>query len=161
MCILSRFWWVGPAAKAGACKSPTLTHRGFESRTHHSQPRNGAFLMPWNRAEGAEAMTDAATIDNAQQPQGGGFGGRPVHRTAEVWSLSSRRAWIGIGVCSVPATAWMSLSLFMSSVLRTCGDDSACAELLVTKNLGFCPLGASSTVIRAGTATGCFAWGRF
>lgn len=66
-------------------------------------------------------MTDAATIGNAQQPQGGGFGGRPVHRTAEVWSFSSRRAWIEIGVCSVPATAWMSLSLFMSSVLRTCG----------------------------------------
>lgn len=39
-------------------------------------------------------MTDAATIDNAQQPQGGGFEGRPVHRTVEVWSLSSRRAWI-------------------------------------------------------------------
>lgn len=66
-----------------------------------------------------------------------------------------------IGVCSVPATAWMSLSLFMSSVPRTCGDDSACAGLLVTENLGFCPLGATSTVIRAGTATGCFAWGRF
>ena len=106
-------------------------------------------------------MTDAATIDNAQQPQGGGFEGRPVHRTVEVWSLSSRRAWIEIGVCSVPATAWMSLSLFMSSVFRTCGDDSACAGLLVTENLGFCPLGATSTVIRAGTATGCFAWGRF
>lgn len=105
-------------------------------------------------------MTDAATIDNAQQPQGG-VGGRPVHRTAEVWSLSSWRAWIEIGVCSVPATAWMSLSLFMSSVFRTCGDDSACAGLLVTENLGFCPLGATSTVIRAGTATGCFSWARF
>ena len=79
-------------------------------------------------------MTDAATIDNAQQPQGG-VGGRPVHRTAEVWSLSSRRAWIEIGVCSVPATAWMSLSLFMSSVLRTCGDDSACAGLLVSMTI--------------------------
>ena len=76
-------------------------------------------------------------------------------------SLSSRRAWIEIGVCSVPATAWMSLSLFMSSVFRTCGDDSACAGLLVTENLGFCPLGATSTVIRAGTATGCFSWARF
>lgn len=153
MYILSRFWWVGPAATAGACKSPTPTHRGFESRTHHSQPRN--------RAEGAEAMTDAATIDNAQQPQGRGFGGRPVRRTAEAWSLSSRRAWIEIGVCSVPATAWMSLSLFMSSVPRTCGDDSACAGLLVTESLGFCPLGATSTVMRAGTATGCFSWVRF
>ena len=80
-------------------------------------------------------MTDAATIDNAQQPQGGGFEGRPVHRTVEVWSLSSRRAWIEIGVCSVPATAWMSLSLFMSSVLRTCGDDSACAGLLVSMTI--------------------------
>jgi len=58
-------------------------------------------------------MTDAATIDNAQQPQGGGFEGRPVHRTVEVWSLSSRRAWI-------ENECW-SLSLFMSSVPRTCG----------------------------------------
>ena len=66
-------------------------------------------------------MTDAATIDNAQQPQGGGFEGRPVHRTVEVWSFSSWRAWIEIGVCIVPAAAWMLLSLFMSSVPRTCG----------------------------------------
>ena len=36
-------------------------------------------------------------------------------------SLSSWRAWIEIGVCIVPATAWMLLSLFMSSVPRTCG----------------------------------------
>lgn len=50
-------------------------------------------------------------------------------------SLSLRRAWIEIGVCSVPATAWMSLSLFMSSVLRTCGDDSACAGLLVSMTI--------------------------
>lgn len=50
-------------------------------------------------------------------------------------SLSLRRAWIEIGVCGVPATAWMSLSLFMSSVLRTCGDDSACAGLLVSMTI--------------------------
>ena len=50
-------------------------------------------------------------------------------------SLSLRRAWIEIGVYSVPATAWMSLSLFMSSVLRTCGDDSACAGLLVSMTI--------------------------
>lgn len=37
------------------------------------------------------------------------------------WSLLLRRAWIEIGVCIVPATAWMLLSLFMSSVPRTCG----------------------------------------
>ena len=36
-------------------------------------------------------------------------------------SLSSWRAWIEIGVCIVPAAAWMLLSLFMSSVPRTCG----------------------------------------
>ena len=36
-------------------------------------------------------------------------------------SLSSWRAWSEIGVCIVPATAWMLLSLFMSSVPRTCG----------------------------------------
>ena len=50
-------------------------------------------------------------------------------------SLSLRRAWIEIGVCGVPATAWMSLSLFMSSVLRTCGDDSACTGLLVSMTI--------------------------
>ena len=36
-------------------------------------------------------------------------------------SLSSWRAWIEIGVCIVLAAAWMLLSLFMSSVPRTCG----------------------------------------
>ena len=36
-------------------------------------------------------------------------------------SFSSWRAWIEIGVCIVPAAAWMLLSLFMSSVPRTCG----------------------------------------
>ncbi len=39
----------------------------------------------------------------------------------EYASLSSWRAWIEIGVCIVPAAAWMLLSLFMSSVPRTCG----------------------------------------
>ena len=42
-------------------------------------------------------------------------------RCRQLRSLSSWRAWIEIGVCIVPAAAWMLLSLFMSSVPRTCG----------------------------------------
>ena len=75
--------------------------------------------------------------DNSRSPQGEcglKFLDRLVKRSVP-GSLSLRRAWIEIGVCGVPATAWMSLSLFMSSVLRTCGDDSACAGLLVSMTI--------------------------
>ena len=34
-------WWVGPAATAGVCKTPTRKQREFESRTHHTCGHGG------------------------------------------------------------------------------------------------------------------------
>lgn len=42
MGLRARFiWWVGPAATAGVCKTPTRKHREFESRTHHTCGHGG------------------------------------------------------------------------------------------------------------------------
>ena len=99
-------------------------------RRHESLPARGVWIeMYRTRHHGRYAPSHSP-----QGECGLKFLDRLVKRSVP-GSLSLRRAWIEIGVCSVPATAWMSLSLFMSSVLRTCGDDSACAGLLVSMTI--------------------------
>ena len=110
----------------------SLPARGvwIEIRRHVRDRRSGRGAPPKGGGGWKKEKTFESNVVWSRSPQGEcglKFLDRLVKRSVP-GSLSLRRGWIEIGVCSVPATAWMSLSLFMSSVLRTCGDDSACAD---------------------------------